>query len=367
MDTETKTNALYEGEMKSLPTVGENIEGVVIANERNHLYVDLAPFGTGLIFGREYLIIKDLIKDIVPGTSIISKIIDTEGEDGYIELSLKEAKEAEVWIEAAAALKDKKPLSLAVKEANRGGLIVHWQGLTGFLPVSQLAEGHYPKVAGGDKGRILTELEKLVGEKLTLAVITVDPAEKTLIFSEKKVEGAIAPKRDKSDRKPKSDVNMLERYAIGDVLDAKVIGVVDFGIFVKLPAGDEGLVHISEISWSLIGDPKSLYKIGDETTVKVIEINKDKVSLSIKSLSDNPWKTVEGKYKKDDAVKAVVIKISDHGALVSVEEGIYGLVHVSEFENIEQLREQLQLGDTHDFKINIFDVDAEKMTLTLDK
>lgn len=366
MDTETKTNALYEGEMKSLPAVGENIEGMVIANERNHLYVDLAPFGTGLIFGREYLIIKDLIKDIVPGTSITSKIIDAEGENGYIELSLKEAKEAEVWIEAAAAMKDKKPLSLAVKEANRGGLIVNWQGLIGFVPVSQLAEGHYPKVAGGDKGRILTELEKLVGEKLTLAVINVDPAEKNLIFSEKKVDGAIAPKRG-NDRKTKSDVNMLERYAIGDVLDAKIIGVVDFGIFVKLPAGDEGLVHISEISWSLIGDPKSLYKNGDEVTVKVIEINKDKVSLSIKSLSDNPWKTVEGKYKKDDAVKAVVIKISDHGALVSVEEGIYGLVHVSEFENIEQLREKLQLGDIHDFKINIFDVEAEKMTLTLDK
>jgi small subunit ribosomal protein S1 len=127
------------------------------------------------------------------------------------------------------------------------------------------------------------------------------------------------------------------------------------------------LVHISEISWSLIGDPKSLYKIGDEVTVKVIEINKDKVSLSIKSLSDNPWKTVQGKYKKEDSVKAVVIKISDHGALVSVEEGIYGLVHVSEFSDIDELRKNLQLGDTHNFKINIFDVDAEKMTLTLDK
>ncbi len=363
MDTEQKTNTLYESEMKFLPAVGENIEGVVIANERNHLYIDLAPFGTGVIFGREYLIIKDLIKDIIPGTSITSKIIDVEGENGYIELSLKEAKEAEVWIEAAEAMKEKKSLLLVVKEANRGGLIVNWQGLIGFVPVSQLTEENYPKIAGGDKVRILTELEKLVGKKLVFNIINVDPAEKNLIFSEKKSEENSVSKRSKHSAKEKSNVDMLERYAIGDVLDAKIIGVVDFGIFVKLPAGDEGLVHISEISWSLIGDPKSIYKKGDEVTVKVIEINKNKVSLSIKSLSKNPWKTVEGKYKKDDSVKAVVIKISDHGALVSVEEGIYGLVHVSEFGSTEELREKMQLGDTQDFKINVFDVESEKMTL----
>jgi predicted RNA-binding protein with RPS1 domain len=96
MTEDKKTNPLFEKELKTLPAVGENIEGTVIANERNHLYVDLAPFGTGVIFGREYLIIKDLIKDILPGVKITAKILDPEGENGYIELSLKEAKEAEV-------------------------------------------------------------------------------------------------------------------------------------------------------------------------------------------------------------------------------------------------------------------------------
>jgi small subunit ribosomal protein S1 len=363
--TEEKNNSLYGENMKNLPEVGENIEGTVIRNERNTLYVDLAPFGTGIIFGREYLIIKDLVKDIIPGTKVTAKIVETEGENGYIELSLKEAKEAEVWIEADKSMKEKKILSIAVKEANRGGLMVNWQGLSGFLPVSQLAEEHYPKVSGGDKGRILNELEKLVGEKLNLVIITVDPAEKTLIFSEKGINGSTVSNKSQEKKVKKVSADMMERYAIGDVLDAKIIGVVDFGIFVKLPAGDEGLVHISEISWSLIGDPKSIYNLGDEVTVKVIEINKDKVSLSIKALAENPWKSVTGKYKKDDEVKAVVIKISDHGALVSVEEGIYGLVHVSEFEDVDELKEKLKLGDNYNFKIKIFDIESEKMTLTL--
>jgi ribosomal protein S1 len=102
-------------------------------------------------------------------------------------------------------------------------------------------------------------------------------------------------------------------------------------------------------------------------TVKVIEINKDKVSLSIKALAENPWKNVQGKYKTDNEVKAVVIKISDHGALVSVEEGVYGLVHVSEFEDIDDLRDNLKLGDNYNFKIKVFDVESEKMTLVLEK
>ena len=144
----------------SLPQVGENVEGVVLRNERNTLYIDLAPFGTGIIFGREYLIIKDLVKDILPGTSVTAKVLATEGENGYIELSLKEAKEAEVWSEAEKNMKEKKVLSIAIKEANKGGLMVHWQGLVGFLPVSQLSEKNYPKVSGGDKTRILNELEK---------------------------------------------------------------------------------------------------------------------------------------------------------------------------------------------------------------
>ncbi len=367
------TNNLLNN-IKELPKVGDNIEGTVILNEKNILYVDLGDVGTGIIFGREYLIIKDLIKKIQPGVKITSRILDLEGENGYIELSLKEAKAAEVWQEAEQYMKEKKTLSLFVKEANKGGLMVNWQGLVGFIPVSQLSAEHYPKVAGGDKSRILTELLKFVGEKLDLVIINIDPKENKIIFSEKAVDSnsnsnsnsntnSDSRNSNNNEKENQESQNMIEKYSIGDVLDAEIIGVVDFGVFCKLPKGDEGLVHISELSWSLISDPKKLYKVGDKIQVKVIEVNKDKVSLSIKALTENPWENVKNKYKSGDEVNAVVIKVSDHGALVSVEEGIYGLLHISEFKNFDELKSKFKLGEVYKFKIKVFDTDAEKMIL----
>lgn len=363
-DINVKMESLTK-DFDELPKIGDNIDGTVIANDRNTLYVDLSPLGTGIIFGREYLVIKDLIKNLPIGGEVTAKILDLEGENGYIELSLKEAKQAEVWVEAQKALADKKVLSLTISEANKGGLMINWQGLTGFLPASQLTAANYPKVAGGDKNRVTSELQKLVGEKLDVQIITANPQENKLVFSEKAAAGESSSR--KYTKTQKSDVNMLERYSIGQEVEAEVAGIVDFGIFVKLPEGDEGLIHISEISWSLINNLKNTFKVGDKVNAKIIEINKEKVSLSIKSLIENPWKDAAKKYKKDEVVKAVVIKISEHGALVSVEEGIYGLIHVSEFEDIENLKETLKLGDAYEFKINTIDSDAEKMTLVLNK
>lgn len=365
---EEKINELLATQIQDLPKVNDNVEGIVIANEKNTLYVDLGILGTGIIFGKEYLVIKDLIKNIQPGVKITSKILELEGEKGYLELSLKEAKSAEVWQEAIKYMKEKKVLSLFIKDANKGGLIVNWQGLVGFVPVSQLTRENYPNITGGDKNRILLELKKFIGEKMDLVIITVDSKENKIIFSEKNVdnekEGDIKNKKKISGSDKKT--NMLEKYSIGDVLDAEVIGVVNFGIFCKLlSTGDEGLIHISEISWSLINDTSLLYKIDDKIKVKVIEINQDKISLSIKSLTTNPWEKVDKKYKEGAIVKAVVIKLSEHGALVSVEEGIYGLVHVSEFKNIDELKERYELGEVYDFKIKIIDAELEKMILTL--
>ena len=365
---EEKINELLATQIQDLPKVNDNVEGIVITNEKNTLYVDLGILGTGIIFGKEYLVIKDLIKNIQPGVKITSKILELEGEKGYLELSLKEAKSAEVWQEAIKYMKEKKVLSLFIKDANKGGLIVNWQGLVGFVPVSQLTRENYPNITGGDKNRILLELKKFIGEKMDLVIITVDSKENKIIFSEKNVdnekEGDIKNKKKISGSDKKT--NMLEKYSIGDVLDAEVIGVVNFGIFCKLlSTGDEGLIHISEISWSLINDTSLLYKIDDKIKVKVIEINQDKISLSIKSLTTNPWEKVDKKYKEGAIVKAVVIKLSEHGALVSVEEGIYGLVHVSEFKNIDELKERYELGEVYDFKIKIIDAELEKMILTL--
>ena len=344
--------------------VGENAEGVVLDIDRNAMYIDLSPFGTGLIFGREFLTIKDIIKNINVGDTITAQVVEIEGEEGYVELSLKEARKATIWKEAADFMKDGTVLSLPVKEANKGGLMISWQGIKGFLPASQLGAENYPNVSGGDKNRILLELEKLVGKKIDVQIITVDPQEEKLIFSEKH-DGAKRPSRRGGSNSNRGD--LTETYTVGTELDGTVTGVVDFGVFVRIADNLEGLVHISEISWSLVEHPEKMYKVGDEVKVKVIDVEPSKVSLSIKALKASPWSIAKDKYSKDQEVEAVVIRYNEHGALVSVEEGVAGLVHVSDFDTIDALKDELSLGNPYKFKINVFDADKQKMTLSLIK
>ena len=334
-----------------LPKIGSMIEGTVISIDKTSVFINLPPFGTGIIFGKEYIAVRDVLKNINIGDVIIAKIVDLEGEDGYIELSLKEARQAIVWGEAEEAMNSKKILELPVKEANKGGLIIEWQGIQGFLPASQLKTEHYPRVTDGNKDRILEELKKLVGQSLPVAIIGIIPKEGKLIFSEKNIDQA-----------EKSEI--VEKYSIGDELEGEVTSAVDFGVFVKIEEELEGLVHISEVSWSLVKDLKTMFKAGDKIKVKIIEIEKGKISLSIKALTQNPWEKAAKKYKKGDEVSGVIIKFNKHGALASIEEGVAGLVHMSEFESEDKLREALELGKSYNFKISIFEADTQKMILS---
>ena len=280
-----------------------------------------------------------------------AKIVDTAHVEGYYELSLKEARQALIWNEAEIAIKEKKVLDLPVKEANKGGLLIEWQGIVGFLPASQLKADHYPRVSDGDKDKILDELKKLVGTRLQVAIITADPKEGKLIFSEKGSE-------------TKEKEKIASKYEIGDEVDGTITGIVDFGVFVKLEEGLEGLVHISEIDWGLVDDPRNFVKVGQSIKAKIIEIKDGKISLSLKQLRPNPWIEASKKYKKDMTVSGVIIKFNKHGALASIEEGVAGLVHVSEFGSEEKLRKTLELGKTYDFKISLFDPKDQKMALT---
>jgi len=337
--------------MKNPPVIGDLVEGPVIAVEKTSVYVDLAPFGTGIIYGREFMIARDVIKKINVGDVIAAKIVDNTHKEGYYELSLKEARQALIWNEAEIAIREKKVLDLPVKEANKGGLLIEWQGIVGFLPASQLKAEHYPHISDGDKDKILDELKKLVGTRLQLTIITADPKEGKMIFSEKGPES-------------KEKEKITNKYEIGGEVEGTITGVVDFGAFVKLEEGLEGLIHISEIDWGLVDDPRNFVKVGQKVKAKVIEIKDGKVSLSIKQLKPNPWTDAAKKYKKDMSVSGVIIKFNKHGALASIEEGVAGLVHVSEFGGEEKLRKTLELGKTYNFKISLFDSKEQKMALT---
>ncbi|MEK7175846.1 MAG: S1 RNA-binding domain-containing protein, partial [Patescibacteria group bacterium] len=333
------------------PMVDDLVEGPVISIDKGAVYIDLPPFGTGIIYGREFINARDIIKKINVGDIVAGKVVDIGGAEGYFEISLKEARQAIIWNEAEDAIREKRVFELPITDANKGGLIINWQGIIGFLPASQLKPEHYPRISDGDKDKILDELKKLVGEKLSVTIIGVNPKEGKLIFSEKSPE-------------TKDKENIVSKYVLGDELTGEVTGLVDFGVFVKLEEGLEGLVHISEIDWGLVEDPKRMFKIGEKVRVKVIEIKDDKISLSIKALKENPWREAEKKYKKDDVVQGVVIKYNKHGALASIEEGVAGLIHISEFGSEEKLREKLEMGKTYTFKITLFDPKEQKMALS---
>jgi small subunit ribosomal protein S1 len=338
-------------ESKNPPSEGDIIEGPVINIDKSAVYVDLAPFGTGIIYGKEFLTARDIIKNVNVGDTVAAKVVGEDNEDGYIELSLKEARQAIIWSEAETAIKNRTILDLPVTEANKGGLIIQWQGISGFLPASQLKPEHYPRIADGDKEKIFDELKKLVGKRLSVAIITASPKEGKLIFSEKS-----PGEKDKE--------KMTGKYAVGDEIDGEVTGVVDFGAFVKIEENLEGLIHISEIDWSLVENPHTYLKVGQKIRAKIIDIKEGKISLSLKALKENPWVEAAKKYKKDMKVSGVIIKFNKHGALASIEEGVAGLVHVSEFGSEEKLRKNLELGKVYPFKITVFDAKEQKMALS---
>jgi small subunit ribosomal protein S1 len=340
------------GATSNPPSVDDIVEGDVLATDKSALYVDLSPYGTGIIYGREFRNAREVIRKINVGDKVAAKVIDTDNPNGYIELSLKEARQALMWSEAERAMLEKRVLEITPKEANKGGLIIDWQGVSGFLPASQLSSEHYPKVEGGDKDKILDELRKFTGEKMAVTIISVKPKEGKLIFSEKSMEF-----REKE--------NLVGKYAMGDELDGEVTGIVDFGVFVKVEDNLEGLVHLSEIDWGLVENPHDFVSVGQKIKVKVIEIKDGKISLSIKALKHNQWIDAAKKYKKGAEIDGVVMRYNRHGALASIEEGIAGLVHVSEFSgSIDELKKKLELGKSYPFTITLFDPEHQRMALS---
>jgi len=362
MTSEEKTNIITGGKSSfpmdfflsafdiNPPIVGNLLEGKIIEQKGSSVYIDLGPCGTGIIYGREFISAREPLRQLKPNDLVVAKVIDANNEAGYIELSLKDAGQEIIWREAKELERKKETLTLPVSDANKGGLILEWKGIQGFLPTSQLRLKHYPRVEGGDKEKILDELKKLVGENLVVTIIDSDSQEKKLIFSEKGTEA-------------EEIKEIISKYKVGDIIECDITGIVDFGIFVKIEEGLEGLIHISELDWALVENPADLYKVGEKVTAQIIEIKNNKISLSSKALKTNPWQAAGEKYKKGEIVKGVVIKFNKHGALVSIEEGVAGLCHISEFETEKKIKEILELGKSYPFQIVLFEPQDHRLIL----
>ena len=336
-----------------LPKEGDVVEGKVLAKESGAVYVDLGPWGTGIVYGREYFRAQDILKTVKVGDALSAKIVEMENDEGYRELSMKEAGEERSWGSIKQKQQTGSMIDVKVTGANRGGLMAEMDGVGAFLPVSQLSMAHYPRVEGGDKEKIFEELKKFVGQTLHVRVIDSNPTENKLIISEKAVEQSAAQ-------------TALSKYKVGDIVEGAISGVVDFGAFLKFDPMLEGLIHISELDWQLIENPRDVVKVGDHVQAKIVEVTPEgRISLSCKALKPDPWEGVAEKYPQGSKVKGDIKRINTYGALVRLDEQIQGLVHVSEFASEEAMREQLKEGEKKEFEVLSVDAKEHRIALRL--
>ena len=301
-----------EAETLKQVTQGEVIDGKVLTVRKHEILVDLGPQGIGLVPRREVGFSRALNE----GDEVSASIVDSELENGYVLLSLRKAAKDKGWDEVIVKLESGEIIDVTPYDANRGGLLVEYEGVRGFLPVSQLSAEHYPRVGSNDKDEILQRLNALINQTLKVRILDADRKANKLIFSEKEAvkEGLAA---------------RFEKLKIGDAVKGVATGVVDYGIFVNVE-GIEGLVHISEISWERVNNPSDYVKVGQTIEAKIIAIDKDRLSLSMKQLSEDPWLGEVDQFKAGEAVEGTVTRITPFGAFVQISPAVEALVHVSE-------------------------------------
>jgi small subunit ribosomal protein S1 len=257
---------ILEKDFIKAPKIGEIIEGKIIGFGRSAVYLDLGFFGTGIIYGKEFFEAKNYLKKLKIGDKILTKIVDLENEEGYIELSVVQATKDLAWQQLIKKKEEGEILKVKILNANKGGLLSEVLGIQAFLPVSQLSSEHYPRVEG-DQEKILKELKKFVGQELEVKILDLSPKEGKLILSE----------RAKEAEKIKE---ILKNYKVGDIVEGEITAILDFGAFLRFGKENlEGLIHISEINPKT--DKDSL-KVGEKVKAKIIKINNDKVFLSLK-------------------------------------------------------------------------------------
>lgn len=330
-------------------TQGEVIVGKILTIRKHEVLVDLGPQGIGLVPRREV----GYSKELKIGDEVTASIVDPEMETGYALLSLRKAAKDRGWDEIAAKMDAGEIIDVSPYDANRGGLLVEYDGVRGFLPVSQLSAEHYPRVGSSDKDEILQRLNILIGQTLKVRILDCDRKANKLIFSEKE-----AIKDGLSAR--------FEKLAIGDTVKGVVTGVVDYGVFVNVE-GIEGLVHISEISWERVNNPGDYVKVGQNIDAKIIAIDKDRLSLSIKQLSEDPWMSEVDQFKVGDKVEGTVTRITPFGAFVQISPAVEALVHVSELGGGDDTDPEkvFTLNERKQFVVLEIEKESRKISLSL--
>ncbi len=328
---------------------GDVVEGTITSVRKHEVWIDLGPSGVGVVMRREI----GHGQELKEGEKVTTSVVDPEMDEGYALLSMRRAVKDRGWDELQRIFDANETIDVTAYDANRGGLLIELEGIRGFLPVSQLAAGHYPRVTGADKDEILQKLNALTTMPLRVRILDVSRKDNKLIFSEKE-----ATRDDMQSR--------LSDLKVGDEVEGLVTGVIDFGAFVNVD-GIEGLIHISEISWERVEDPRDYVKVGDKVKAKIIAIDKDRLSLSLKQMQEDPWLSEVKAFKKGDIVEGKVTRITPFGAFVQLSPAVEALVHVSEMSDDDSIDPEkiFRLNEKKKFKVIDIDSEARKIALSL--
>ena len=346
-----------EGLGLELPVAGEIKTGTIASISPGQIMVGIGAKSEGIISGQEFeLIPPDVFASLEVGQEIKVYVITAEDQNGNLILSYIRAVESEAWEEAVKLMNNEDIFTGKVIGYNRGGLIVSFHELQGFLPASLLAYSRRSEITGDSAEQRFNEL---MGQEMSLRIIEVDQERRRLIFSEK---AAVHETRDTVRDK------IIEKLNVGDIRKGKVTSLADFGAFVNINGAD-GLVHVSEISWDKVRHPGDVLKVGQEVEVKIISIDEEKrhIGLSIRLLQEDPWQDQIGDLRVGQLVEAKITRLTKFGAFAMLEKGIEGLIHISEIsdEHIAHPKEILHEGDEVTLRVIKVEPESHRVGLSL--
>lgn len=346
--------SLMKDDAFKIPQVGDTVVGKILSASKAEVRLDIGGVMTGVVRGRELYFEASEYSKLKPGEEIESTVIGAENENGELELSFRHAGQEKTWQAIMEAYEKKQPIKVKISAANRGGLLVMHAQVPAFLPVSQLSPENYPRVAGGDKTKILEKLKSLVGQETEVKIITLDRKEEKLVVSEK-------------DAWQEKQKDFISQYKVGDTVEGKVIAVTSFGVFVGFGGNLEGLIHISELAWQRIEDPSELYKVGDEIKAQIINIEGAKIFLSAKKLLADPWVEVAKRYAVGQKVTGSILKVNPFGLFVELDPDIHGLAHISQLglAQGQKIDDVFTAGSSMEFEIISLDVNEHRLGLAI--
>ena len=325
---------------------GDVVTGKVVRIDADEVLVDIGYKSEGVIPSNELSIRKsvDPSEEVEMGEEVDALVLTKEDQDGRLILSKKRARFEKAWRRIEAAAESGEPVEGTVIEVVKGGLIIDL-GVRGFLPASLVDIRRVP------------HLDEYLGKPIECKVIELNRSRNNVVLSRR----AVLEEERKEQRQ-----EILERLQPGDIVEGVISNIVDFGAFVDLN-GIDGLIHISELSWSHVNHPSEVLTIGDKVNVKVLDIDRDRqrISLGLKQTQEDPWQRVVQTYNVGDELEGKVTKVVTFGAFVEILDGVEGLVHISELaqHHVENPRDIIQPGD--DVKVKILEIDSERRRLSL--